>query len=243
MDHQSAIQAMAAQRYLLGELEVSEQEAFEAHYFDCVHCASEVRDSAVFVENLKAVLREQPARSAEPVKALGLRSLLASISPFRGFEWTPAFAAPALAALAFAMLAGYQRFVEIPGLRVALTPRAAVTAIIDPAGVRAAGKVITVAADDLHAVVPFSFEVPAGARSVRLQFFRGERTGAEALPIHEETIAMTPEAGGASVLLSVPLPLGTFGEGEFSASAQVLYADGESWTEAAERYQFRIARR
>ncbi len=243
MDHQGAIQTMAAQRYLLGELELSEQEAFEAHYFDCRHCAAEVRDTAVFAENLRAVFRELPALAGNAAPKSRFRAFLESLVPFRSTSWTPAFAAPAMAALAFAMLAGYQRFVEIPGLRVALTPRAAVTAIIDPAGVRAAGKVVSVAADDIHAVVPFSFESPAGASSVRIQFFRGERTGAEALPIHEETIPLTLETSGTNILLSVPLPLRAFGEGEFTASAQVLYADGGSWSDVPDRYQFRIVRR
>ncbi|MEZ5402329.1 MAG: zf-HC2 domain-containing protein [Bryobacteraceae bacterium] len=236
MDHQVAVDTMAAQRYLLGELGHSEREAFEAHFFDCVSCATEIRDTAVFVDNLKVVLREQPARAQQ-----GSPSWWDSLA-----EWIPfrlAGPVPAMATLALACLAGYQRFVEIPAMRMAMAPRPSVTAIVDPLGVRAAGKTIAVPAGELYAVVPFSFDVPAGAASVRLDFYRGERTEADAAPIHSATIEVAADNAGTATYLSIPLPLEVFGEGGFTATASVRRGGAEGWSGPAERYQFQIVRR
>lgn len=44
MDHENAIRTQAAERYVLGELADDDAELFEAHYFDCIACAADVRD-------------------------------------------------------------------------------------------------------------------------------------------------------------------------------------------------------
>src|SRR6266850_400112 len=46
MDHQKAIDTMAAERYILGELNLDERDAFEEHFFDCPRCSISVRDAA-----------------------------------------------------------------------------------------------------------------------------------------------------------------------------------------------------
>jgi hypothetical protein len=235
MDHQGAVETMAVERYLLGELGHAEREAFESHFFDCRACAAEVRETAAFVDNLKAVLREQPAVNSETSRAAGLWHRF--IAPFR-LDWAPTMAA---AALVLACLAGYQRFVEIPMLRQTLAPRAAVTAIIDPAGVRAAGKTITVAAGEAYAIVPLSFDAPAGATAVRLDFFHGATPSAN--PVHSETVDLPAGAAGSTVLLAVPLPLASVGAGEFNATARVRYAAGDAWADSPASFQFRIEHR
>ena len=35
MDHSEAVQLMATERYLLGELSPDQREAFEEHFFEC----------------------------------------------------------------------------------------------------------------------------------------------------------------------------------------------------------------
>jgi hypothetical protein len=46
MEHSKAIDSMAAERYILGELNMDERDAFEEHFFDCPECAMSVRDGA-----------------------------------------------------------------------------------------------------------------------------------------------------------------------------------------------------
>lgn len=111
MDHQKAIDLHASERYFLGELSDSESEAFEAHFFECVHCAEDVRATAAFADNSKAVFLERPFRQA--VSAKEKRGWLGS---FGGF-WNPLQAASMAAAVLLAALVGYQSLVVIPALR------------------------------------------------------------------------------------------------------------------------------
>jgi len=43
-EHRAAVESMAAERYVLGEMEPAERDAFEDHFFDCIECSSDVRD-------------------------------------------------------------------------------------------------------------------------------------------------------------------------------------------------------
>lgn len=63
MNHTEAIETQAAERYLLGELDDAQREAFEEHFFDCPVCAMEVRDTAAFVDSAKADVRKRFGRS------------------------------------------------------------------------------------------------------------------------------------------------------------------------------------
>ena len=44
MNHAEAVETQVVERYLLGELNDSETEEFEQHYFACADCAAEVLD-------------------------------------------------------------------------------------------------------------------------------------------------------------------------------------------------------
>jgi hypothetical protein len=59
MEHDEAIRLEAAERYVAGELSPAERDAFEDHFFDCPHCAREVRMEGVFAANARAVACEQ----------------------------------------------------------------------------------------------------------------------------------------------------------------------------------------
>ena len=56
MDHSEAVELMATERYLLGELPAEQREAFEAHFFECYECALDVRAEAAFLKEAKAQL-------------------------------------------------------------------------------------------------------------------------------------------------------------------------------------------
>jgi hypothetical protein len=116
MDHHEAVRSLAAERYLLEEMSESEREAFEAHYFECPTCAESVRAGAALADAARA--GRVPAAAPAPVRTRGVL----------------ATAIPLAAAAALALVAGYQAFVTIPGLRRALdTPQALAPVAVPPA--------------------------------------------------------------------------------------------------------------
>ena len=98
MNHEDAMEMMAAERYILGELEPAERDAFEEHYFDCTVCADDVRDSAKFA----AGVRTSDAKVKIP--AVGR------------FNWLATAAASV-----FAAALGYQSLIVIPQMRMAMS--------------------------------------------------------------------------------------------------------------------------
>jgi Putative zinc-finger len=111
MDHNEAVRQKATEKYLLNELDSSDRDQFEEHLFDCQDCALDVRTAAMFLEQSKAMLAEQPAASptrvAAPVPAkTGM------------FAWLrPALAIPVMAVLL--AVVGYQNLVTYPQLKEA----------------------------------------------------------------------------------------------------------------------------
>ena len=66
--HRAAVESMAAERYILGEMEPAERDAFEDHFFDCAECSSDVREETkigagvVTEEALQTAPRPGPRR-------------------------------------------------------------------------------------------------------------------------------------------------------------------------------------
>lgn len=116
MDHSEAVEMMATERYLLGELSAEQREAFEAHYFECYECALDVRAESAMLAEMKVQL-PQMEKSASNVAG---RPVAPKPEPKQRdwFAWVrPAWAVPAFAALL--MVLGYQNLATIPGLRSA----------------------------------------------------------------------------------------------------------------------------
>jgi hypothetical protein len=109
MEHRVAEQMNAVEKYLLDEFTPGERADFEAHLFDCPICGQEVRQSAIAIENMKQVFREECEVSE------------ASRQSRRRQGWAAWFRMPvlipSLAALALAVVAVYQNAVTIPALR------------------------------------------------------------------------------------------------------------------------------
>jgi len=60
MTHDNAIETMAAERYILDELDPAERDAFEEHFFDCTGCTADVRDAAKIAAGVRT--RVVPAK-------------------------------------------------------------------------------------------------------------------------------------------------------------------------------------
>jgi hypothetical protein len=108
MDHLGAENMKAVERYVLGDLAVSEVEEFERHFFDCPQCSEELRALTLFQENARAVFAEQdltpiPVRVHAPESAAGWWR--GWFSPLFHRQW-----AMGLTALVVGIFAGYLTF-------------------------------------------------------------------------------------------------------------------------------------
>lgn len=105
MDHIEAIRLMAAEKYVLDELEPDTREAFEDHFFGCAECALDVRAGIAFREHCKLELAEPPS----PV-------VVAERKAAGWLHWLrPAIAVPVMAVLLAVI--GIQQLVVYPRLR------------------------------------------------------------------------------------------------------------------------------
>src|SRR5437660_4717697 len=93
MTHDEAKKLMAAEAYILDDLETAERNAFEEHFFDCTDCAADVLDAAKIADGIRTGTNVVPL----PTK----------------FNWW------AVAASVLAAGLGYENFVLMP--RIAQT--------------------------------------------------------------------------------------------------------------------------
>jgi len=117
MDHSEAVRLQAAEKYVLGELQGPLRDEYEEHYFDCAECAADLKATAAFVGMSRMAFREEPSAAAAAVE----RRTSPQLSWIQRFRW--AFVAvPTFAALALAVIVGYQQEVTIPNLQKSATP-------------------------------------------------------------------------------------------------------------------------
>jgi hypothetical protein len=132
-DHAFPDREQAAERYLLGDMSDAERETYEQHVFSCPECAEDVRTTAVFLDDVRAV--------AAPVVVAQPRGRVLS------FFW-PLPAGAAIAATLLLAVAGYQA-VQVAGLKRELTAEQRLQSVPSYflAASRSAGPTITVTAD------------------------------------------------------------------------------------------------
>lgn len=176
MDHGEAVELMATERYLLGELTPEQREAFEAHFFECYACALDVRAEAAFLQEAKIQL-PQMTKSAPALVAERPAPLKPAAKRRDWFGWMrPVWAVPAFAALL--VVIGYQNLATIPGLRSsAESPRVAPWSTLH-VGTRAGARttvtadrkagavlLIDVPNDGTYASFSFALENPQGRQT------------------------------------------------------------------------------
>jgi len=151
MDHETAIQMKASERYVVGDLASHERDAFEEHFADCSRCIDDVWMATTFAANARAVFREQAQAQPAQAKPVPRKAF---------FKWLFVSPVPALAATAFAALIAYQNIVVIPGTK---SPRSAV-ASVNLDGDTRAGLPKVAAGDALRVRMPFDH--PSGGARV-----------------------------------------------------------------------------
>jgi len=116
MEHERAIQNLAVESYLLGEMSPAERESFEEHYFECAICAEDLRAAAQFMEDAKDLLADGHATPAVPASS---RAREADARKPLAWDWLgwlrPQAAAMMIAALV--VIIGVETLSTIPGLR------------------------------------------------------------------------------------------------------------------------------
>jgi hypothetical protein len=109
MEHNEAIELKAAERYVLRELPEELREAYEEHFFECAECAADIKTATVFAATSRDIFADEGDHPAtEKNREYG------SLWP----RWLqPLIAVPVFAALALALVVGYQNLVTIPHLK------------------------------------------------------------------------------------------------------------------------------
>ena len=146
MDHETAIQTKASERYAIGDLSSIEREAFEDHFSDCAQCMDDVSLASTFAANAKAVFRERAQAKPAPSGTF--------------LNWLFARPIAAFAAIVLAAVIGYQNIVVIPETKA---PRSVVASVTLDGETRAALPRVK-AADALRVQMPF--DGPAGSAHV-----------------------------------------------------------------------------
>jgi hypothetical protein len=109
MNHDDALRLSAAERYLLRDLDEDLRDQFEAHFFECTDCATDVRSGAAMLDQMKIELAKEPATRLKVADGR---------EPKKLFFLRPAWATAAVAAML--LVIGYQNLVEVPHLKTEL---------------------------------------------------------------------------------------------------------------------------
>ena len=152
MNHQDALQEMAVERYLLGELSGASLDSFEEHLFECSECTMDVKTGATFIDAARAELIA-PRRVTAPYIE----------GPRRWTSWltSPWVLAPALAACLLAL--AFQTLVVQPRMKLEVA-RAQAPAVLTPlvlANAGARGDSIPEITAPEHGFFVVSIDVPA----------------------------------------------------------------------------------
>jgi len=214
MDHKSAVEMQATERYLLGQMGAEERDAFEEHYFSCTLCAEEVRAGARFRSAARQVAREP-----EPLPP-----------PRRRWEWWR-FPSLAPAGVSFLLLCAvvYQAGVQIPALRRQLDEGQSIAAV--------SLRETTRGSDSIPAV-------PAGKGSFAVYFDLPSQTSGTALrctfaddsgKVVDTLTAAAPRSGEPLNLL---LSRNRFPSGVYTLTVRA--ADAADSAPAISKFQFRL---
>jgi len=226
MDHDTSIQTMAAERYLLGELSSSEREKFEQHFFECPECAESARTGFQFGENAKIAFGQHAPPASEPAWWSRVRSWLASVQP--------RMLVPVSACVALAAFTGFQNSVQIPALRSQVSqlekPQVLTTALLTPSS----------------RSTPPSIVIPPDSRFVQLSLATTVMTPAARYQCDLRTSTGKPLATlfvpalDSDATLNLLVPVSTISAGDYEVILSAINGDSRI---QLERYRFVFIRK
>jgi anti-sigma factor RsiW len=189
MTHEQALDGLASERYLLDEMTEDERFEFEAHFFDCIECAEDVKRGDMIRQEVRRAgsVRTSRADSGRPAV------ILTSAKWWR----KPMVAAPWAVAATLALVTGYQSLVTVPGLRGAVGPQS-----IEPVMLRGAtrGATTTVSIASGQRFVVLSADLMNAPQSSALTY--------EILDSNRTAVASGPSAvpaSGVPLMLLIPV--------------------------------------
>jgi anti-sigma factor RsiW len=211
IDHQEAVKNLMAERYLLGELNAAEREAYEEHLFSCDACFEQVKAGTEFVGHLRRIGTEET--EAQPRWGQLIH---------RAFRPSPALAFGVM----FLCIAG----VSVRQAMVIHQMKApeVVTAVTVPPASRASHKAITAprhGSFELRVVFPPQLE----SRSYRAQVVSS--SGKQVA----SAVITNPETGE----LQMRLNAGSFEDGDYILVVQAIDQTTRS-TRVIEQYPFQL---
>ncbi|MGE3177106.1 MAG: hypothetical protein AB7O32_06530 [Vicinamibacterales bacterium] len=133
MTHTEAVANLASERYLLDEMTEAERDAFEAHYFDCVTCAEDVRVGALMQEGAKAGFTPALPTARVATFTPAARRTAAPPPEVVRQAWYRSAALPWAVAATLAVVVGYQSQSSVPGPEADGGVRAVPTLVLRPA--------------------------------------------------------------------------------------------------------------
>lgn len=231
MNHNEAVEQMAVERYLLGELDSDAREDFEEHMFGCPECALDARVATVFIEEAKAQLGEV-APSQPELKGAGQKEK----GRTHWFSWLrPAFAIPVFAALLLTI--GYQNLITFPALRQA-AGEPAVIPVAPLSGVTRGDMRTIVVADRAHGIaVPV--DIPLDPAIGSFSSYSFELYNPQGRLAWSGSIPAPAQRSAGDLQLSIVMPGKMLKDGTYSVSISGTGAHGESTP--IERYVFNVA--
>jgi len=165
MTHQNAVEELAVERYLLGELSGESRDRFEDHMFDCLECAGDVKAGVMFA-----------SAAREELCAPATAQVTAPRPSSSWFAWLvrPLVLVPALAACLLMIV--YQSAVVMPRMKTEMAetqvPAVLNSTVLANAGARG-GNTVTEVVAPAHGFYLLSVDIPpaAGATSYRCALY------------------------------------------------------------------------
>jgi hypothetical protein len=188
MDHRRAIETLALERYLLGEMADQERDAFEEHFFSCAECAEDARTAGTMrdaVASGMAGSAQQPA-AGRVLQMPAPRRRLASV------------VVPWAAAASLALVAGYQGLVLRQGQKQLAAPIVLSPVTLRPASRGQEPVVFATAGAVLTLAVDLGGELMNGEIEYEIRHADGPTIASDRVPAPKD---------GAPLLLLVPSSL------------------------------------
>jgi Putative zinc-finger len=220
MDHNQAVEQMAAERYLLDELPPKAREVFEEHIFGCPECALDLRVAAAFVDEAKVQL---PALRSPVAAPAWSRADKARAKRDRWLWWLrPGFVVPAFAALL--LVAGYQNLITLPALRSeANQPR--LLPLTPVHGATRGGAGTAISADRAHGVA-FPIDLAALPGPPAYTSYAVDLFDLHGKLVWAGTVAVAPgDESSQRLLLAIPAP--NLNDGGYAVAVSGVGPNGE----------------